>query len=175
MEERSIWTQKRGTVSNNACPLGTKSGTATACLHNRLRCQWTQAFWWATVCWRPSSPQKKNGTAPTHAIFGPCLLWSNGWMDEDATWYGSRPQPRARPHCVRQGPSFSPPVNGAQHPLFSAHVYYGHSRPSQLLLSTCLTDCMFFLSLNQQCQSTEGSMATIKSASNPRLLLQYVF
>jgi len=23
-----------------------------------------------------------------------CCLWSNGWMDEDATWYGGRPQPR---------------------------------------------------------------------------------
>jgi len=22
-----------------------------------------------------------------HPIFGPCLLWPNGWMDEDATWY----------------------------------------------------------------------------------------
>jgi len=33
-----------------------------------------------------------------HSFFGPCLLWPNGWMDEDATWYGSRPQPR--PHCV---------------------------------------------------------------------------
>jgi len=32
----------------------------------------------------PSYPQKK-GT-PTHAIFGPCLLWPKGWMDEDATW-----------------------------------------------------------------------------------------
>jgi len=25
----------------------------------------------------------------------------------------------------------------AQHPLFSAHVYCGHRRPSQLLLSSC--------------------------------------
>jgi len=35
---------------------------------------------------------------PPHPIFGPCLLWPNGWMDEDATWYGSRPRPR--PHCI---------------------------------------------------------------------------
>ena len=34
---------------------------------------------------------------------GACLLWPNGWMDEDATWYGSRPWPR--PHCIRRGPS----------------------------------------------------------------------
>jgi len=25
----------------------------------------------------------KWGTSP---IFGSCLLWPNGWMDEDATW-----------------------------------------------------------------------------------------
>jgi len=39
----------------------------------------------------------KRGTAP---VFGRCLLWPNGWMDEDATWYGSRPRPW--PHCVRR-------------------------------------------------------------------------
>ena len=22
-------------------------------------------------------------------VFGPCLLWPNGWMDEDASWYES--------------------------------------------------------------------------------------
>jgi len=31
----------------------------------------------------------KRGTAP---VFGSCLLWPNGWMDEDATWYRSRPR-----------------------------------------------------------------------------------
>jgi len=41
-------------------------------------------------------------------VFGPCLLWPNGWMDEDATCYGSRRRPR--PHCVRRGPS-SPRAN----------------------------------------------------------------
>jgi len=34
----------------------------------------------------------KRGTAPP-AIFGPCLLWPNGWMDQDATWYEDRPRP----------------------------------------------------------------------------------
>ena len=68
-----------------------------------------------------------------HPVFVSCLLWPNGWMDEDATWYGNRP--RSRPHCIRRGPS-SP--KGAQQPppLFSAHVYCGHGRPSQLLLSS---------------------------------------
>jgi len=59
-------------------------------------------------------------------------------MDEDATWYGSRPLPR--PHCVRRGPSsarnwYSSP------PIFSARVYCGHGRPSQLLLSSYLLFC----------------------------------
>jgi len=67
------------------------------------------------------------GTAP---VFGSCLLWPNGWMAEDTTWCGSRP------HCTRRGPSS--PRKGAQQPgLFSAHVYCGHGRPSQLLLSCC--------------------------------------
>ena len=26
-------------------------------------------------------------------IFGPFLLWPNGWMHQDATWYGDRPRP----------------------------------------------------------------------------------
>jgi len=50
----------------------------------------------------PSYPQKKRAH-PLPPNFGPCLLWPNGWMDEDAAWYGSRP--RLRPHCTRRGPS----------------------------------------------------------------------
>jgi len=33
----------------------------------------------------------------------PTLLWPNGWMDEDATWYGSTH--RHRPHCIRRVPA----------------------------------------------------------------------
>ena len=46
-----------------------------------------------------SYPQNK-GHTHHHLVFGPCLLWPNGWMDEDATWCGSRYRPR--PHCVRR-------------------------------------------------------------------------
>ena len=48
----------------------------------------------------PATPRKR--AHPPHPIFGLCLL-PNGWMDEDAAWYGSRPRPR--PHCTRRGPS----------------------------------------------------------------------
>jgi len=46
----------------------------------------------------PSSPENRE---QPHPIFGACLLWPNGCMDEDATWYWSRTRPM--PHCVRRG------------------------------------------------------------------------
>ena len=59
------------------------------------------------------APQKGAQQPP---IFGPCLLWPNGWMDQDATLYAGRLQ--LRRHCVRWGPSSPcPPKKGAQHPL----------------------------------------------------------
>jgi len=115
-----------------------------------------------------------------HPIFGPCLLWPNGWIDQDATWYRGEPRPRRR--SVRWGrssplkghsPQFSVHVyysqttgwlkaplgtevdlgpghivldgvpalleGGTAAPLFTAHVYCGHGRLSQLLLSSCTT------------------------------------
>ena len=33
------------------------------------------------------APSPKRGRSPL-PIFGPCLLWPNGCMDQDATWYG---------------------------------------------------------------------------------------
>jgi len=47
-------------------------------------------------------------------IFGSCLLWPNGWMDQDGRWHGVRPRPRR--HCVRWGPS-SPPQKSGRSPL----------------------------------------------------------
>ena len=46
----------------------------------------------------PVLPSQKGAEPP---IFDPCLLWPNGCMDQDTTWYGGRPRPR--PHCVRWG------------------------------------------------------------------------
>jgi len=43
------------------------------------------------------SPQKEAQQSP---IFGPRLFWPNGWMDQDATWYGGRR------HCTQQIPLF---------------------------------------------------------------------
>jgi len=80
----------------------------------------------------PAPLPKKAGGAPPSPIFGPFLLWSNGCMHQDATWYGGRPQPRR--HCVRLGPSS--PLKRARL-QFSSHVYCGQRSPSRLLLSSC--------------------------------------
>jgi len=71
----------------------------------------------------PSSFSK--GAQQPSPIFGPCLLWPNGWMAQDATWYGDRHGPRRR-HCVRWGPSCAH-GKGHSSPYFSAHVYCGQT------------------------------------------------
>jgi len=40
----------------------------------------------------PATPTKK--AEPPDAISGPCLFWLNGWMGQDATWYGGKRWPR---------------------------------------------------------------------------------
>jgi len=80
--------------------------------------------------WEPSFPSPKGAQPP---IFVQCPVWPNNWMDEDATWYRSRPGPS--PHCIRQGHSSA--RKGHSSPHLFGHVYCGHGRPSQLLLSSC--------------------------------------
>jgi len=48
-------------------------------------------------------------------IFGPCLLWLNGWMDQDDTWYGGRPWPV---HIVLDGDTAPLPHKGGRAPNF---------------------------------------------------------
>ena len=90
----------------------------------------------ATLCSIGTGLPRRKGISPR--IFGPCLLWPKGWMDEDASWYGSRPQPR--PHCIRRGPSSagnrhssphlfdpaSPPLKG-HNPQFLSNIHCGQT------------------------------------------------
>jgi len=66
-------------------------------------------------------PSPKRGRSSS--IFGPCLLWSNGWMDQDGTLHGGGP--RSRPYCARWEPSSPTPKKGAQPP----NVYCGQRSP----------------------------------------------
>jgi len=63
-----------------------------------------------TVGWIKMKLSVQVGLGPSHIvldgdppppIFDPCLLWPNGWLDQDATCYRGRPRPRR--HCVRWG------------------------------------------------------------------------
>jgi len=87
--------------------------------------------------WGPTSRHRKRAQPP---IFGPCLLWPNGWMDQDATWCVGRPWPIVLDGTTKKGHCS---------PLFSAHVDCGHGCTSQLLLSSCyklfLLICLLYL------------------------------
>jgi len=61
----------------------------------------------------------EKGAHPPPPNFDPCLFSPNGWMDEDAAWYGSRTQPR--PHCTRRGPGS--PEKGTAAPLGSCLLW----------------------------------------------------
>ena len=81
------------------------------------------------------APQKMS----TSPIFSPCLLWPNGWMDQDATWYDEA-RSRPRRHCYRWRPSSphgkwhsSPPPS-----LFGPCLLWPNGRPSQQLHSCTL-------------------------------------
>jgi len=88
-------------------------------------------------------PPKKEHRPP---LFGSCLLWPNGWMDHDTTWYAGRPQPRRQ---LRWGPSSltergtAAPKDGLgftdTHKARGPCLLWRNGRPSQLLLSTCYT------------------------------------
>jgi len=84
------------------------------------------------VRWGPNSPPKR-GTAPSQFSAHVCCGQTAGWMKMQlGTEVDLSPG-----HIVLDGdPALA---KGAQQPppLFSAHVYCDHGRPSQLLLSSC--------------------------------------
>jgi len=71
------------------------------------------------VRWGISSPP------PTGPIFDPYLLWPNGCMDQDASWFGGRLWPTRL--IVRWGPRSPSQKKGAEPPKFSAHAYCGQT------------------------------------------------
>ena len=75
-------------------------------------CPFPWGIWTSSNTWF-LGPTKSRAPSP---IFGPFLLWPNGWMHQDATWYGCRPQPRGL--CVRWRPSASLPKRGQSPPNF---------------------------------------------------------
>jgi len=63
----------------------------------------------ATLCYMGTQLPPKKGGTDLSPIIGPCLLWPNGWMHQDTTWYGGRP--RCRRHVLDGDPA---PLKGTQ-------------------------------------------------------------
>jgi len=55
------------------------------------------------------APLPKKGAEPPN--FRPCLLWSNGWMDQDGTWHAGNHQPG---DVVLDGEPVTLPKKGAE-------------------------------------------------------------
>jgi len=72
---------------------------------------------------QPPFPKNRAESHPTN--FGPCLLCQNGWMDQDATWYGGRPRPTR--HCFRWRPSSPFPKRGTKPRNCRPIVYCGQT------------------------------------------------
>jgi len=101
----------------------------------------------------PASPKPKKGVQPP--IFNPCLLWPNGWMDQDAIWYGG--MPRHRRHCFRWEPA--PPIR-TQPRIFGPCLLWPNGRPSQLCSD---------LVLNTECKSLEIFLRGYRNSSRKAL------
>jgi len=61
------------------------------------------------VLYRDPADAQKGGIAPN---FRHVFCGQNGWIDQDATWYGGKLKPRPRRHCVRGDPGSLSPKGG---------------------------------------------------------------
>ena len=68
------------------------------------------------------APLPKKGAQPP--IFGSCLLWPNGWVDQDGTWHGGC---LGSGHIVLDGHSAPLPKKGAQPPIFGPCLLWQNS------------------------------------------------
>ena len=68
-------------------------------------------------------PSQEGGGAP---IFGPCLLWPNGWMDQDGTWHGGTEVGLGPVHIVLDGDTDPLPKKGgrAPRPIFGPSLLW---------------------------------------------------
>jgi len=80
----------------------------------------------------PATPRKKGTPTPTQSLAHVYCGQMAGWMK---TLLGTEVD-LGQGHIVLDGvPAIR--KRGIAAPLFSAHVYCGHGRPSELLLSSC--------------------------------------
>ena len=59
-------------------------------------------YFWATIS-KTVCPMLSDRCLSCLSVCDVGVLWPNGCVDRDATWYGGRPRPRL--HCVRWDPA----------------------------------------------------------------------
>jgi len=100
----------------------------------------------------PARPRKKGHTHP-HPMFGPCLLWLNGWMDEDAT----RTEVDLGPgHIVLDGVP-APRVRGTTAPFFGRYLLWPRSPIS--VTAELLATVNMFSSMNNMMLTLLGDFS----------------
>jgi len=62
------------------------------------------------------------GRGQSPPIFGPWLLWPNGWMDQDGTWHDGRIW--SSPHCARWGTALLPNTGGRAPQIFGPSLLW---------------------------------------------------
>ena len=95
-------------------------------LHNDTDTQYEQFLkfsvgFWATVCKAvcPMPSDRCRSVLPVClSVCNVGVLWPNRLTDQDETWHAGKPRPW--PHCVRWGPSSSPP-KGYSAPVFGPY------------------------------------------------------
>jgi len=111
---------------------------------NGLRCHfvWSKASVQATLCSvRTQLPRKRR--AQPQPTFGGCLLWPNGWVHQEFKM-PLDVEVNIGPGDVVSDGDPAPRAKGAQQSrLFLDHVSCGHGRPSQPLVSSCVTILKF--------------------------------
>ena len=126
----------------------------------------------------PATPRKKGTPTPTQFLAHIYCGQMAGWMK---TPLGTEVD-LGQGHIVLDG--VPAPAKGAQHPLFSAHVYCGYGRPSQLLLSSCLKCKMAAVTVrSHQHRNSFQSMVTnittnmgsVTMISTVRNVTEYIF
>jgi len=72
-----------------------------------------RAYFWTTVCKMRFALCYLTAILSVLSVCNVGVLWPNGWMDQDATWYEDRSRPR--PHVLDGDPT--PTERGTEAPL----------------------------------------------------------
>jgi len=117
------------------------------------------------------APPRKAAQQPPQLFRPMSILWPKGWMDQDITWYGGRPQPRR--HCIRWGPSSPHGKGHSSHSCTSRHTLLWHGRRSQQLLGSYQLDARYDRGGESLQSSTKRARNTYATENAFRLFVEF--